>query len=141
MGDKMSLVNIKDYLEDLDKNISEKEWFLKHENKRIRDSLERSIKSFESKNKDLEELKQKNSSKGRKIDQLNKTITYLYKYINLKEEYQKEYDSYYGACYYCDSGSCDNEESNETVIDLELKEQSLKYLEDIIFKDKKKERK
>ena len=137
----MSLINIKDYLEDLDKGISEKEWFLKHENKRIRDSLERSIKAFESKNKDLEELKQKNSSKGRKIDQLNKTITYLHKYINLKEEYQNEYDLYYGTCYYCDGGSCEEKESTETQIDLELKEQSLKYLEDIIYKDKKKEKK
>ena len=139
----MSLINIKDYLEDLDKGISEKEWFLKHENKRIRDTLQRSIKSFESKNKDLEELKQKNSSKGRKIDQLNKTITYLYKYINLKEEYQNEYDLYYGTCCsYCD-GDCTDyiKQSDETEIDLELKEQSLKYLEDIIYKAKNKEKK
>jgi hypothetical protein len=139
----MSLVYIKDYLEELDKGISNKEWFLKDENKRLRDHLERSIKSFESKNQEIKELNEEKWKKRSEIEVLNQTIACLYKYINLKEEYQNEYDSYYGTCCsYCDGGCSDHiEESNEIEIDLKLKEQSLKYLEDIIFKEKKKERK
>tara|TARA_R100001591_G_C4250108_1_gene156915 strand:- start:37 stop:459 length:423 start_codon:yes stop_codon:yes gene_type:complete len=137
----MSLVYIKDYLEELDKGISDKEWFLKDENKRLRGYLERSIKSFESKDKEIAELLQDRSHKRNKIEELKNSIAYLRKYIDLKEEYDKDYDFYYGNC--CGMGDCSCEDAreyrDEDRIDLELKEKSLEYLKKIINMDKKDE--
>ena len=137
----MSLVYIKDYLEELDKGISDKEWFLKDENKRLRGYLERSIKSFESKDKEIAELLQDKNNKRNKIEELKNSIAYLRKYIDLKEEYDEHYAFYYGNC--CGMGDCNcdygREYRDEDRIDLELKEKSLEYLKKIIDRDKKDE--
>lgn len=135
----MSLINIKDYLEDIGKTISEKEWYQKHDNERIQKLLDRSIDSQKKQEETIRTQSSELCDERSKVEQLNLTIAYLNKYIILKEEYQQEYDSYYGTCCaYCDGGCYDHiEESNETFIDLKLKEQSVKYLENIIKGEKK----
>ncbi len=135
----MSLINIKDYLEDIGKTISEKEWYQKHDNERIQKLLDRSIDSQKKQEETIRTQSSELCDERSKVEQLNLTIAYLNKYIILKEEYQQEYDSYYGTCCaYCDGNCSDHrDESNETFIDLELKEQSVKYLENIIKGEKK----
>ena len=135
----MSLINIKDYLEDIGKTISEKEWYQKHDNERIQKLLDCSIDSQKKQEETIRTQSSELCDERSKVEQLNLTIAYLNKYIILKEEYQQEYDSYYGTCCaYCDGNCSDRiEESNETQIDLELKEQSVKYLENIIKGEKK----
>jgi len=130
----VSLINIKDYLEDIGKTISEKEWYQKHDNERIQKLLDRSIDSQKKQEETIRTQSSELCDERRKVEELNRTIAYLNKYIILKEEYQKEYDSYWGTCCsFCDGGCSEYfEESYETEIDLKLKEQSVKYLENII---------
>ena len=130
----MSLINIKDYLVEYGKTISEKEWYQKHDNQRIQKLLDRSIDSQKIKEETIKKQSSELCDKERKVEQLNLTIAYLNKYIILKEEYQQEYESLYSSCCaYCD-GNCSDERdiTDEEVVDLELKEQAVKYLKNII---------
>lgn len=139
----MSLINIKDYLEDIGKTISEKEWYQKHDNERIQKLLDRSIDSQKIKEETIKKQSSELCDERRKVEELNRTIAYLNKYIILKEEYKQEYDSHWGTCCgFCNCDSGDNyhmssEENNKKTIDLELKEQAVKYLENIIKGEKK----
>jgi hypothetical protein len=130
----VSLINIKDYLEDIGKTISEKEWYQKHDNERIQKLLDRSIDSQKKQEETIRTQSSELCDERRKVEELNRTIAYLNKYIILKKEYEQEYDSLYGSCCaYCDGNCSDQRDiTDEEVIDLNLKEQAVKYLENII---------
>ena len=130
----MSLINIKDYLVEYGKTISEEEWYQKHDNERIQKLLDRSIDSQKLQEETIKKQSSELCDEYKKIEELNRTIAYLNKYIIVKEEYQQANDNYYGTCCsYCD-GNCSEylEESDESRINLELKRQNLKYLENKI---------
>ena len=130
----MSLINIKDYLVEYGKTISKEEWYQKDENERIQKLLDRSIDSQKLQEETIKKHSSELSDRYKKIEELNCTIAYLNKYIIVKEEYQQANDNYYGTCCsYCD-GNCSEylQESDESRINLELKGQNLRYLENII---------
>jgi hypothetical protein len=130
----VSLINIKDYLVEYGKTISEEESYQKYDNERIQKLLDRSIDSQKLQEETIKKQSSELCDEYKKIEELNRTIAYLNKYIILKKEYEQEYDSLYGSCCaYCDGNCSDQRDiTDEEVIDLNLKEQAVKYLENII---------